>query len=319
MPTLLELAQLQNQKNGILLTQSFIKKSGLLMTMPFNKSNRGTYDKDNIAANVPQASFRVIGGGISTSDPKSKTVTTSLFPFSMILTVDSVDVDEVGGPAAYLKLYGDQMLEGAGQKFSAQTFNGSDAEGYKGIRQIIIENHDATTNKIAFKNTGTAAASGTTSIYFVKWHNREMTGLYNKENFKASGLKLEVLNNGSKTVETLDDGTKRMVYEFGAETMLGLKSLGIKSCSMVYNLKDASTFTPTLDLCKQAIRAINGSVGDTYAYANTTGMSLIDKYLKTTITMDPNSTEAGVAIETINRIPLILDENISSNEDATEV
>jgi hypothetical protein len=109
------------------------------------------------------------------------------------------------------------------------------------------------------------------------------------------------------------------VYEFAFETYLSLKNLSNIAVSMVYNLKDASTFYPTLALMRKAKRAVRGMRDNTYFYVNSFGQGLIDDNVSTTIYRDPNDTEAARELETVSGIRIVIDDNISSDEDATEV
>jgi hypothetical protein len=322
MPTLLDLAARSKSKTNQLLTSDLVKRSGLLRTMEFSKASHSSagYDIEIVSDNVVEASFRAYGAGISSVDPKSHEVTHQLKPFSVYHKVDAAYIANYeGGLSQYLIDKAPQIAEGAGQKLATQMFYGSDTSGFEGLRQIAIKNNNKSGVTVCFKPAGAAASSGTTSIYCVRWDPREMCGLYKDGAFQRGAFMIKVMNGGNPVSKEDSDGNTYYVYEFAFETYLSLKNLSNIAVSMVYNLKDASTFYPTLALMRKAKRAVRGMRDNTYFYVNSFGQGLIDDNVSTTIYRDPNDTEAARELETVSGIRIVIDDNISSDEDATEV
>jgi len=318
MPTLIDIASRSKSKTNQKLTSDLIKRSGLLRTMIFSKASHSEngYDLEMVSDNVVEASFRAFGAGISSSNPQAHTVRHELRPFTVEHEIDQAYINTYnGGLAQYLKDKAAQFAEGAGQALARQYIYGESEIGFEGLRQIAIKNNNKTGVTVCFKPSGTAASSGTTSIYCVRWDPVEMCGLYKDGAFQKGAFKIKVQNGG----RPVKNSNGVWVYQFMVETYLTLKNLSNINVSMVYNLKDASGFYPTLALMRKAKRAVRGARDNTYFYVNSTGQGLIDDNVSTTIYRDPNDTEAARELETVSGIRIVIDDNISSDEDATEV
>ncbi len=308
MSTLLDVSKSLHATKNAIVTQDFIKKSGLLQTMQWSKSSHGLYDKDVISG-VADASFRKIGGGISSKSASARGIRHDLFPFAQYHTVDKAIIDGYdGGLKQYLKDKGPAFASGAGQYLAKQMFYGyeADAEGFKGVRQIALANDKY------WKPSG-SAADNTSSIYVVKWDLREFCGLYSKDQYKQSAFRIKIMNNGEYVIK---DG--QPVYEFYVETYLGLKSLTASNCAMIYNLKDTTNFKPTKALIDKAIRSIKGTYADTFIYMNSTVKGIADDNLKST-THKAGDTEVGVPIQSISNIRIAVDDNIVDTESNSSV
>ena len=309
-PTLLNVVKSYKTNKGIIIAQDLICRSGIMRTMFFGKASNDSYDLVDIAASLPAGSFRLPGAGYSVSNPTSAMQQIDLFPFGAFHQLDANLVKRYkGGLGQYIKDKSPGYAEGLGQSFSAQLVYGfgKDANGFKGLRQIAIENSKNVTAGTAGSGSGSVYAT----ILFVKWHREACTGLFNEVNFKSGKLFIPTIENNGKIVWIADpnDATKKMpVYQFATEADFGIKVLSTNNVYAITGLKNASTFEVTLKQLKSALRAIKAETdGSTFIYCNSEGARQIDL-------VNPAPQQSVDTLDKFNKVPIVIDDNITQTE-----
>lgn len=314
MPTLKEVAETRfREKNGVVVTQDLMRKSGLLRTMNFEQSSHGKQDKWDKFRKLPSGAWRQVNAGFANTEGSSLAGTIDLHPFGGIETADVLIADdEPGGITAYARRKAPGYVEGYGQKMAASLIYGTAVDGNApmGLRQYAITNGRAT------PVYGSGTGSDYTCIIAVKWDPMGFTGLYNQENFSDGLFTPQILNGGQPKTITDADGNKFLGYEMSIQAMFGLKMLTPSNIAILTGVKNVNNYRPTASQIDDLLSSIQASANDgrSFVYMRGSMARMLGNLRGDPVAAAQDGGKVVRAITDWDGVPFIVDDNITQTE-----
>ncbi len=309
-PTLLCIAQARGNQKNVVYTQDLAKKSGILKTMWWQKSNAGLKHNYQKAASLPGGEFRMINDGVVPSDITTESGTIDLMALEALHQSDRDIVDKYpGGLKQYIADKSPGYLYGLGKTFSKQLIYGTDADnaGFTGLRQVAIDNENVL-------STGSTDNSyDHASILAVRWAVDECTGLYDDVMMNESLIKIDKSNGGKWFYKSMG-GKEYPVYQFSYHGFFGLEVLSKSNVGLIRGVRE-NDFNPKADQIDQLLENILAETdGSTFLYMNRKTRRLLSKLKNEKLQLTAYDTDFGLMLDTWNGIPIIIEDNMTSTE-----
>jgi hypothetical protein len=296
--------------NGTEMLQSLEKYSGLIETGLAHAASHNEYDVQKVMTGLATASFVEINGTVTPSSNTSILVKTPVKHTVVYDKIDSILAEShPNGTAGYIADELPGYLETLSQKNGLQAVYGTavDGAGFKGLREIAIENSNYT-------SIGLDTTTNYFSILVVKWDKR-CSWIFNAAKAVSNPLGLFRYKLLSEQMTSSDTSTGE---ETLAMPMLTYADLSLKcvDSTNVYALVNGKLGTNdvTADDLKTAINAVKGTAANTVIYCNRNGLSSIEKLIDAKLNIPPDF-EGYQSIATMfNRIPVVLEENLLDTE-----
>ncbi len=312
--TLIKLAAAHSLPDQKSIIDSLVNESGLLRTMPFQKASHGLFHKYKVKTELPSGGFRNVNGSITPHSTNEEVKQIDLKILTDIQQEDKAICEAY--PGGVKKYFADELpafVEGLGQTAAKQFIYGTDhvgsEDGFKGLRQYAQQFG----NEIKLGGS----TGNSTSILVVRWKKGVCSGLYNEQAFSRGQLiTIKPMNNGNPVMLPSDAATGSMkpVYQALYESYLGLLVADKKCTGMISEICEAESKKPTSGQIDQLIDLVNGSANDTFIYLNRASRRLLWELKNSKMQTAPSDRNYSTSIELWNGIPLVLEENITSNE-----
>ena len=300
--TLLDLATLTGKQEDIQIAKASIKAKPFLAMMPFEPTNGMSFQ--SASGTVPTIGSSGVNQGYSASEGDLSPKDFKVAQYSAKSQVDVRIADTYNlGVAAYREAQDDLILEGMLDGFSSDIFyanQNTDANDFYGLsRYMNTLDGDTVVN-----GTG-STADVQTSIYFVKWGAKGVSGIYN-----AQASPVPTAENMGKQYVTAPDGNGDMlayVTNFDWKAGIKVNEAGIGRLANIENSGDV-----TLANMQRIKRFIKNGVDA--IFCNRAGASYLDVLSNNNLQTMVLDSELKVAVETFQGIPIFVEDAIVHTE-----
>lgn len=300
--TLLDLAALSGKREDLQLAKAAIKAKPFLAMMPFEPTNGMSFQ--SASGTVPSISTSGVNQGYSAT---SGNIVPKDFKVAQYSSRSQVDVRIADTYSLGVNKYreSEDMLvyEGLLDGFSSDIFyanQNTDANDFYGLsRYMNTLDGDTVVN-----GTG-ASADVQTSIYFVKWGAKGVSGIYNAQ---ASPLPIAE-DMGKQYVDAPDGNGEMLAYVTNFDWKAGIKvnEAGIGRLANIENSGDV-----TLANLQRIRRFVKNGVDA--IFCNRAGASYLDVLSNNNLTPMVLDSELKVAVDTFQGIPIFVEDAIVHTE-----
>jgi hypothetical protein len=284
------------------------KMSGIVDTAAVIASSNGRFHKFRKYSSLPTASVRAIGDSFTDQSVQYTNEQISLKSVGITVSEDAEECEEVGVEQyfnedlpAHVEAVTQAMVAGIIYGTNPSYGNAANNLGWLQYAQAYD------------KSTAIGGTSGTTSIWVVKMVPRRSCILLNRKLLEQGKLlSVEVLNDGKKVLEYTGSGTKKPVYQALIYTNFGWLTSMEYSVHHIYGVDTSNA--PTDQQLKAAVRSVHGKSYDTFIYTSPFGSDVMDSLNITDFSSRNNDGGRNTKIKTYDEIPIVVDDNIRSNE-----
>ena len=303
MATLLDLAIESGSDQAVLLAKESIKLKPFLLQMPWVPVTGGVFKTSS--GIVPSVVTGGINQGYGTIEGNftPKEFKTANYPARSSVDIRLADKD-ARGVNAYRSAQDLLIYEGVLNSFSDDIFYANqnvNVNEYFGLSRYMngYNGQDVV-------NGGGTTASSQTSIYFVKWGEKGVSGIYD-----ASGSVMPTVSNREIQIVDAPDGNGQMdayVTNFNWDAGIKVNEAGIGRICNIENSGDISlaNMSTVKRFIKNGVDAI---------FCTRSGATYLDALSQNTLQTRVLDSELKVEVETFAGVPIFVDDSISDTEE----
>jgi len=292
--------------------ENLVKKSGILKTALAIPSSHGTFHKYKMLDDLPTGTIRTIGGGVVAQVTSKTPIQLDLKEIYSVCEEDATVVEETGIQDYFMEEM-PIFTEGMGQTVAKLMIYGNDptfglADGPLGFHQIAKASGN-------FIQAGGASGSRTT-IFVVKYRpGRAGCGIVYNDKIMQSGeiVKARLVNNGNRIVENVS-GTQYPKYKMDFTSYFAFLSGSNYDVAAYTQIQDATDDRPTASNMDALIDMVKGTAEDTFIYCSRTGKRLLGTLKDSKLQLGAFDENYKTRIDFWDGIPVVVDENIRTDE-----
>lgn len=301
--TLLQLATASGSQEAIQMAKDSIIRKPMLYMLPFQKTNGMSFQ--SATGTVPTITTSGINQGYGNSSGILEPKNFKVAQYSARSSVDVREADQYaeGGANAYREIRDDLVLEGMLNAFASDLFyanQNTNSNDFYGLSR-----YTNTLNAETIVDGGNSDADTQTSIYFVKFGELGVSGIYNAQ---ASPFPTTV-DMGRQLVDAPDGGGQMSAYvrEFDWKAGIKVNEAGI---GRLANVKLSANVTPAkMDTISTYIKN-----GVDAIFCNRKGKTFLNILQNNSLETMVLDTEMGLAVQSFQGIPIFVDDSIVNTE-----